>query len=255
MPGPRRRARRSRLGSFFFALGTVSVLAATFGAGVFVGRTWPTLAPVLARARESAPRRDVRAERRPTESGPTVTFYQELTAPLAAPGEAATKTPRPNAPPPGAPPRPALAPAVPARDDTAPAPEVPLRRAPARGEPGRPEPGGDPGGTAPVAGPPAAPGVAGTPPAGGGPVAPAAAEPAGPSRFTVQVGAFRERAPAEALRATLAAHGHDAYIAEGDGDGGRFRVRVGSYASREEARSAAARIAVERHAATYVTTR
>src|SRR5206468_11255230 len=50
-----------------------------------------------------------------------------------------------------------------------------------------------------------------------------------PGAFTIQVGAYKTREPAEALRARLAAVGHDAYVAEIDASGSvRYRVRVGS---------------------------
>jgi cell division protein FtsN len=79
---------------------------------------------------------------------------------------------------------------------------------------------------------------------------------AGPTaRFTVQVGAFNARGPAEALRARLGGAGHDAYVAETGGPGPRYRVRVGSYVSRDTARQVARRLAAERHLATYVTAR
>ena len=75
-------------------------------------------------------------------------------------------------------------------------------------------------------------------------------------RFTVQVGAFKVPAPAEALRARLAQSGDDAYVAEVEiGGVTQYRVRVGSFASREAASEAAARLAGERRLATYVTTR
>lgn len=75
-------------------------------------------------------------------------------------------------------------------------------------------------------------------------------------QLTVQVGAYKAREPAEALRARLAAQGHDAYVVEGDGPGGvRFRVRVGSFATREAAQAVAARIAGDRTLSTFVTAR
>ena len=75
-------------------------------------------------------------------------------------------------------------------------------------------------------------------------------------RFTVQVGAFKVPAPAEALRARLAQSGYDAYVAEVEiGGATQYRVRVGSFTSREAASEAAARLAGERRLATYVTTR
>lgn len=80
--------------------------------------------------------------------------------------------------------------------------------------------------------------------------------PEGAPRFTVQVAAYAARPPAEAMRITLAAAGHDARIVESDhGSGARYRVQVGAYATKEAAREAAARLAAERSLPTYVTTR
>jgi cell division protein FtsN len=87
------------------------------------------------------------------------------------------------------------------------------------------------------------------------PDAPAPA--ASPGAFTIQVGAYKAREPAEALRARLAAAGHDAYVAEIDGGGAvRYRVRIGSFATREAAQQAADRIvAGERKLSAFVTAR
>ena len=74
--------------------------------------------------------------------------------------------------------------------------------------------------------------------------------------FTVQVGAFKTRSQADALRARLAADGQQAYVSEIEADGAtQYRVRVGSFSTREAAREAAAHLASERQLATYVTTR
>jgi cell division protein FtsN len=75
------------------------------------------------------------------------------------------------------------------------------------------------------------------------------------TRFTVQVGAFNARGPADALRARLAASGDEAYVVEGEPPGARYRVRVGAFVTRDEARQAARRLAHERQVATYVTPR
>jgi cell division protein FtsN len=73
-----------------------------------------------------------------------------------------------------------------------------------------------------------------------------------PARFTIQVAAYRLRPPADALRATLVAGGHDARVVEHDAPNGvRFRVQIGDFPSREAARDAAARLA----GPTFVTTR
>jgi cell division protein FtsN len=82
--------------------------------------------------------------------------------------------------------------------------------------------------------------------------APSALEP----RFTVQVGAFKARSQAEALRARLAQGGQEVSVSEFESGGiTQYRVRVGSFATREAAREAATRLADERQVATYVTTR
>jgi DedD protein len=63
-------------------------------------------------------------------------------------------------------------------------------------------------------------------------------------RFTVQIAAYSAKASAEALRNTVSAAGHDAYIVESEAPPGapRFRVRVGSYPTREAALAAASRL-------------
>jgi cell division protein FtsN len=72
------------------------------------------------------------------------------------------------------------------------------------------------------------------------------------ARFTIQVAAYRYRPPADALRATLAAAGHDARVVENDAANGvRFRVQIGDFASRDAARDAASRF----NGPTFVTTR
>jgi cell division protein FtsN len=80
---------------------------------------------------------------------------------------------------------------------------------------------------------------------------------AGLSGYTVQVGAYRDRASAEALRASVAASGHEAYVVEVDGPSGaaRYRVRVGSFASREAATAAAGRLERDGQRSAYVTSR
>jgi cell division protein FtsN len=92
-----------------------------------------------------------------------------------------------------------------------------------------------------------------------GAVRPEPAPPSGPqaqTRFTVQVAAYNARPPAEALRTTLAAAGHDARVVEADpGHGVRYRVQVGAFPTREAAREAAAQLAAERAQPTFVTTR
>ncbi|MGH7393076.1 MAG: SPOR domain-containing protein, partial [Candidatus Rokuibacteriota bacterium] len=80
--------------------------------------------------------------------------------------------------------------------------------------------------------------------------------PSAERRFSVQVGAFRTREQAEAIRTKLASAGHDAYINEAEGStSARYRVRAGSFKSREEALRAAERIGAAVKLSTYVTVR
>jgi cell division protein FtsN len=73
--------------------------------------------------------------------------------------------------------------------------------------------------------------------------------------FTVQVGAYKAREPADALRARLAAAGLEAYVAQVDAPGGvRFRVRVGAFGTRAAAQELADRIGRDRALSAYVTT-
>lgn len=85
----------------------------------------------------------------------------------------------------------------------------------------------------------------------------ASAPASSPGAFTIQVGAYKAREPAEALRSRLAAAGHEAYVAEIDASGSvRYRVRVGSFATREAAQLAADKIvAGERKLSAFVTAR
>ena len=76
------------------------------------------------------------------------------------------------------------------------------------------------------------------------------------TRYTIQMGAYRTRAQADALLQRLAAAGHAAYVVDGEGPGGvRYRVRVGTFATREAAQEAAARVAREQSLTAFVTAR
>src|SRR5205085_4466467 len=78
----------------------------------------------------------------------------------------------------------------------------------------------------------------------------------GEPRFTVQVGAFRVRTQAVALRARLAERGQDASLSEVEIAGAtQYRVRVGVFVTRQAAQDAAARLGNEHRVSTYVTTR
>jgi cell division protein FtsN len=74
--------------------------------------------------------------------------------------------------------------------------------------------------------------------------------------FTVQVGAYRARTPAEALRTMLAAAGYDARVAEAEAPAGvRYRVHVGVFPTRDAARDTATRLGREHSLPAFVTAR
>jgi DedD protein len=205
------------------------------------GRRWPNGLPLPGFRHAPAATAAARAERdarRPETRGldkdkgktrgeapPVLTFYHELTAPLASSPPAtrtAAKTERVDA-----------------------KPAEPVKPAP-RADPVKP--------AGPAAAPPVDPSlqeVEGAPPAAA-PPAPAKGE----ARVTVQVGAFKVRAQAEALRARLAEREGDVSVSEVEIAGAtQYRVRVGAFATREAAQEAAARLGSERRVSTYVTTR
>ncbi len=178
------------------------MLGITFSLGVMAGRFWPRepSAPTstLAKGSKEAAAARLGGDRsgRPLEPAPTLTFYQDLTAPLTAP------------PPPAKPTKPARVEKS-DRQDAAPKPEA----------------------------------------------APTAEIPKAGSGFTVQVGAYKAKEPADAMRVKLAAAGLEAYVAQIEAPNGvRFRVRVGSFATRSAAQEIADRIGRERALAAYVTT-
>jgi cell division protein FtsN len=122
--------------------------------------------------------------------------------------------------------------------------------------------------TAPLTAPPPPPRPARPPrpadKAEGGPPTASAPPPAGPTglpsvsgaQFTVQVGSYQARGPADAMRTTLAAAGHDARVVEAQTPAGlRYRVQVGAFPTREAAREAATRLAGERSMPAFVTPR
>jgi len=255
----------SRIGSAFFTLGCLTVLGVTFLGGMYSGRAWPAVftwaGPRVHTRIEPGRRPGDGADKRP--AGPALTFYEELNAPLTPspappPRPKATKSPKPAG--------------EPAEPESKPAPAhgpVPAASLP----PATTTPGV-------TLAPPAAQASALDAPVKPGLTAPVVAESPAPHaslpetrpnalartmrgqpddsivKFTVQVGAFNARGPADALKAKLAAAGHEAYVAEIDQSGSpRYRVRVGSFATRDEARQVAQRLANERHLPTYVTTR
>lgn len=215
-PAPKKR--RRRLGTLFVLIGVMTLLGGTFVAGALAGRL--SLRPSAA----TNPQASERGER-------------------AAKPAAGTRAPGKSVPPPAQQPELTFY-----RELTAPLVPQPIPAKPAAK-------------TAKVAPPPEAP----------RPEAVAAAAPATPAkapektpdvtradggRYTVQVGSYNVRAQADALRARLAAAGHDAYVAEGEAGGvTRYRVRIGAFAAADDAKQAAARLATEAQVATYVTTR
>jgi len=93
------------------------------------------------------------------------------------------------------------------------------------------------------------------------PPAPAPAEPDRPGadgrEWTVQVGVFRDRGPADRLRAELAEAGTEAHVVEASAPDGPllYKVRVGVFRTRAAADQMARRVSAERRLPTYVTVR
>ena len=224
----------------FVLIGILTILGVTFAAGTYAGRIWATRPQIVAAdspaEREPARRgSDTRTSRLP-EPAPRLTFYQELTAPLTAPPP--PPKPAKTSPPPlvttGTPP---ARPAMPERAVTT---ALDTRAPDTRASDTRDTSVARDGATTASNRPPTAQ---------AGLAAPATTA---ASRFTIQVAAYRQRSPADALRATLAAGGHDARVVEHDAANGvRFRVQIGDFASRDAAREAAARFS----GPTFVTTR
>lgn len=210
------RRRGSRTGTFLVLSGIVGVLTATFLAGVWTGHNWP----VLFGDAKKAPATDPSPGKRGVADRKPADALPALTFydELKAP-----LTAPPPPPPKAKAPRPAERP----REIAAEAP---------------------PAATTPVEPPPAEPSA----PA---PSLAAATADAG-ARFTIQVAAYNARTPADALRATLAAAGHDARVVEAvTSTGVRYRVQVGAFVTRPAAQDAATRLSAERSLATFVTTR
>jgi len=208
-------------------MGIVAVLGGTFLAGVYAGRIWSARAAVVAAHvpdTEPARRGPGRGGRLPEVPAPQLTFYRELTAPLTAP----PPPPRPlkTAPPP-------LATAAP--DAQRPGEQADVLATPA----GVARDGATTISKRPLTS-----------------TNPTTTTPAtGPGRFTVQVGSYRVRPPAEALRESLASGGHDARVVAADANGPVYRVQIGEFPTREAARALATRLAGERPVTPFVTTR
>jgi cell division protein FtsN len=245
---PARSASRSRpgLGTLLALLGLLAVLAVTFTAGALAGRL--SLRPASSSAHSAE--RTAKAAAAPP---PELTFYRELTAPLAQRPVPAKPTARPGKR--EALPADALRTAEPATDSERRAETPKPLDAPKPVDPPKadgPKPDGPKSETPkprdaakPAEPPKAADGFA----TNGAPRGDA-------GRYTIQVGAYNGRAQAEALKARLAAEGHDAYVAEAAANGVmRYKVRIGAFPSAEDARKAAASLATRSQVATYITTR
>ena len=257
----------SAVGSMLVFLGFVAIIGVAFGGGFMAGRFWPDL-----RARMMKPAAVTAAPDRPTpttgasgtrgkeasarvsDSAPALTFYQELTAPLAA--RAATPTRTPTAPPKAEPPKPEAVKAEAAKTE---APKVESPKAEtAKVEAAKPESSAADRTSTAAAKPRGATGDATS--ANGTSEAPRESPPPGASTrngtYTVQLAAYRTLAQAEALRDKLATRGVSADVSQATTPAGvLYRVRVGSYATRAEAVEAAARIAAEVRVETFVATR
>jgi len=225
MAPPRRRVRApahspgaGRLASLLFGIGCLVVLGVTFALGVTAGRRWPHSLPLPGLRTPLSPLGERDASRRHDGRG----LDKDKTKPPSEPTPPLTFYRELTAP------------------LTSPPPTTRTAAKPERGMPKVPE-------SAEAAESPRF--------EGGLPVL-APATKGGEGRLTVQVGAFKISAPAEALRKRLAESGQDAYVAEVEiGGVTQYRVRVGSFATREAANGAAARLASEWRLATYVTTR
>jgi cell division protein FtsN len=217
MRGGRGRRAPSRLASSLFVIGCLGVLGATFMAGVMAGRFWPRAQP--------APSTTAEKPGAPARPGDKTARAGDKSGRPAEPAPALTFYQDLTAPLTAPPPPKAVKPGRAEKAERPASPEaVP-----------RPERAALPEAAAPAATTP----------------------PATPGAFTIQVGAYKAREPAEALRARLAAAGHDAYVAEIDASGSvRYRVRVGSFVTREAAQLAADKIvAAERKLSAFVTAR
>lgn len=233
-PTTRQRVKGGPGGAQWLALGGIAVVALVlaFALGILVGRQSARPAPPAQAAAEPLkrpappPRRSGlvdRAPERPPLEG-KLTFYQTLTAPLAA-QPASTKM------------------------DVAAKPETPKPRPVAAGADPGPAGVPSPGGLARQD----KPGVPGR-------EAPPVQRIAADGRrgdWAVQAGAFKDRGQAEGVRRQLAAAGFDAYLLAVPAEGGelRFKVRVGSFKTRDEAVRTADRVRQERSLTAFVTPR
>jgi cell division septation protein DedD len=226
---------------FYFMAGATGLIL-SFLAGVMVGRGVDT-AQGDVQARNVAEEKVISEESAiKTTPSPDLTYAQRLESdrvdaglerPKAAAGQAAAPAAKPTAPPPTLRTASATPPTLAA-----------AKRAPATAEkagPASEKSATETGGARPE---PAVKTPAKAPPPQ--PSAPAKAEPVAPKAepsFTIQVGAFKDRATADGVVTRLKGKGFAAYILSPDGsDPGLFVVRVGHYAARADAERAEARL-------------
>ncbi len=222
----------SRLRPVLLAVGLV-IVGLTFALGVLVGHQWPRQAPVLAASGEVqkkpalAGRKSGLVDAEPERSRDgqdKLTFYQTLTAPLS---------PAPSFARPGGEGKPKPGGAATERD---------------RARPGdRPRADEKPRGEDKPTGLAAAGGGDATAPTPGRLAS-------GAGSWSVQVGVFRARPPADAVQKQVRDGGFEALVTTvGSPDGQvRYRVRVGPFKSRAEAERVAERIRAERSLPTYL---
>jgi DedD protein len=240
-----KRRRGSRVGAVIAVIGLLGLIGGSFGLGMFVGLNWSYFATAMpwlvSRKSPSELRRTTddwrRAEKppKPADAAPSLTFYQELTAPL-------TSAPPRSTPPKSRETRPATrtetagAGDTSARSEVASAPEKTSTSGDktTRGDTTTTEDGR----SARVATPAAS-----------------ASETSGDRGvFSVQLAAYKTRSQADALRETLAARGIAAYVSEASTPAGaRYRVRVGPFDSKEAARQKAVVLAADTRLGAFVT--
>ena len=209
---------------FYFMAGATGLIL-SFLAGVMVGRGVDASGEVQA-ARPVAEERIVAEEPR---SGPRPAPAEDLTYAQRLEGDKPQEDSLESKPRPAATPSVRAAKPTPPPKAVAPAHPGAPRRAWPRRPPLRPpslKPAPAAAKTAPKPSPPAA-----------------AAPPSGLSSFTIQVGAFKDKATADSVVTRLKGKGFAAYIVAPEEPGaGLFRVRVGSYPARADAERVQAKL-------------
>jgi cell division septation protein DedD len=226
---------------FYFMAGATGLIL-SFLAGVMVGRGVDAQAGDVQAARGAQEERTIAEETpRPVSPAPSpaeLSYAQRLESDKAdeslAKPQATTPAPAPSAAK-GASPKPS---AIPSTTPTPP----PVEAAPVRREAkGTKAPKATPEPTVAEAPPTPAPvRVATKEPKEG--KDPKAAKAAAPGAFTIQVGAFKDRATADSVVSRLKGKGFAALVVPPDGSDGLFLVRVGSFAARADAERTEAKL-------------